>query len=193
MESCCFISNGEFLSGSDDGCVALWNTVRKKPVFIAHSVHGSKTEQHVAADMDSTERPVTAAVEAWVGAVAVCRNSDLAASGAGDGTVQLWELENSNSSLRALHKLPVVSFLLNTLPWVFWWLVLVMWFLFLTNFSSVVFLPCVVSPSSRMQQNVFGSLCANSKFLFIWSELINRFVFCSKFAGGVCKFLGLCT
>lgn len=116
MESCCFISNGEFLSGSDDGCVALWNTVRKKPVFIAHSVHGSKTEQHVAADMDSAERPVTAAVEAWVGAVAVCRNSDLAASGAGDGTVQLWELENSNSSLRALHKLPVVSFLLDTLP-----------------------------------------------------------------------------
>ena len=116
MESCCFISNGEFLSGSDDGCVALWNTVRKKPVFIAHSVHGSKTEQQVAADMDSAERPVTAAVEAWVGAVAVCRNSDLAASGAGDGTVQLWELENSNSSLRALHKLPVVSFLLDTLP-----------------------------------------------------------------------------
>lgn len=116
MESCCFISNGEFLSGSDDGCVALWNTIRKKPVFIAHSVHGSKTEQDVAAGMDNAERPVTAAVEAWVGAVAVCRNSDLAASGAGDGNVQLWELENSNSSLRALHKLPVVSYLLNALP-----------------------------------------------------------------------------
>jgi len=46
--------------------------------------------------------------ESWVGAVAVCRASDLAASGAGDGSVQLWALEDANRFLKPLHKLPVV-------------------------------------------------------------------------------------
>lgn len=57
MESCCFISNGEFLSGSDDGCVALWNTIRKKPVFIARNAHGPEAPQ-ATADTSSAERPV---------------------------------------------------------------------------------------------------------------------------------------
>lgn len=48
------------------------------------------------------------AAESWVGAVAVCRASDLAASGAGDGIVQLWALEDTNRVLEPLHKLPVV-------------------------------------------------------------------------------------
>ena len=48
------------------------------------------------------------AAESWVGAVAVCRASDLAASGAGDGSVQLWALQDTNRVLEPLHKLPVV-------------------------------------------------------------------------------------
>lgn len=48
------------------------------------------------------------AAESWVGSVAVCRASDLAASGAGDGSVQLWALEDTNRVLKPLHKLPVV-------------------------------------------------------------------------------------
>jgi hypothetical protein len=52
---------------------------------------------------------VVPGADAWVGALAVCRGSDLAASGAGDGKVQLWALEEDNKHLRALHSLPVVS------------------------------------------------------------------------------------
>jgi hypothetical protein len=60
------------------------------------------------------------AAESWVGAVAVCKASDLAASGAGDGSVQLWALEDTNRLLAPLHKLPVVirrftSFLLYSM------------------------------------------------------------------------------
>ncbi|MCL7033652.1 hypothetical protein MKW94_007405, partial [Papaver nudicaule] len=39
LECCCFISNDEFLSGSDDGSVELWNTMRKKPAFIVKNAH----------------------------------------------------------------------------------------------------------------------------------------------------------
>lgn len=52
---------------------------------------------------------VGGAVAGWVGAVAVCRGSDLAASGAGDGAVRLWGLADGNKRLRPLHTLPTVS------------------------------------------------------------------------------------
>ncbi|KAJ7529169.1 hypothetical protein O6H91_15G036100 [Diphasiastrum complanatum] len=104
LECCCFISNAEFLSGSDDGSVALWSTMRKKPVFLAKNAHengflGAHTSVHSCG-----------AVESWVGAVCVCRGSDLAASGAGDGSIRLWAIEEENRSLRALHSLPVKGF-----------------------------------------------------------------------------------
>lgn len=41
LECCCFISNDEFLSGSDDGSVMLWNTLRKKPAFIVKNAHAA--------------------------------------------------------------------------------------------------------------------------------------------------------
>jgi hypothetical protein len=52
---------------------------------------------------------VGGAAAGWVGAVAVCRGSDLAASGAGDGAVRLWALHDVNKRLRPLHTLPTVS------------------------------------------------------------------------------------
>jgi ribosomal RNA-processing protein 9 len=130
IESCCFITNGEFLSGSDDGAVALWSTLKKKPVFIAHGAHGhhlnggtvdreQPTEQSSAlalsngnenGDIEEKSASGVGAAESWVGAVAVCRASDLAASGAGDGSVQLWALEDTNRVLKPLHKLPVKGF-----------------------------------------------------------------------------------
>lgn len=39
LESCCFINNDEFLSGSDDGSVELWNMLRRKPVYIVKNAH----------------------------------------------------------------------------------------------------------------------------------------------------------
>ena len=50
----------------------------------------------------------SSSVESWVGALAVCRGSDLAASGAGDGIVRLWAIENSNKSLKVVHDIPLV-------------------------------------------------------------------------------------
>lgn len=61
-----------------------------------------------AGDIKEKSASGVGAAESWVGAVAVCRASDLAASGAGDGSVQLWALEDTNRALKPLHKLPVV-------------------------------------------------------------------------------------
>lgn len=39
LECCCFISNDEFLSGSDNGSIALWSILKKKPVSIVENAH----------------------------------------------------------------------------------------------------------------------------------------------------------
>ena len=57
IESCCFITNGEFLSGSDDGCVSLWSTLKKKPVFLAHGAHGSTKRHYLNGDSTNGEKP----------------------------------------------------------------------------------------------------------------------------------------
>lgn len=45
----------------------------------------------------------------WVGSVAVCRSSDLAASGAGNGSIRLWEIESDSKGIQPLFELPQVS------------------------------------------------------------------------------------
>lgn len=39
LESCCFISDDEYLSGSDNGTVALWGMMKKKPGFLFRDAH----------------------------------------------------------------------------------------------------------------------------------------------------------
>lgn len=135
MECCCFITNSEFLSGSDDGSVALWNTMKKKPLTLIKKAHGVSYQQKLEdlnanSHMNEKQKPEangqchgngdiehsvacdssSFGVESWVSAMAVCRGSDLAASGAGDGLVHLWALEEDNRNLQALHSLPVKGF-----------------------------------------------------------------------------------
>ncbi|KAF5197182.1 U3 snornp-associated protein-like yaoh [Thalictrum thalictroides] len=123
LECCCFISNDEFLSGSDDGSVELWNTLRKKPAYIvknAHSTFSPIDEASVKDDGlpngDIAENGNVKATSSsssalsWVSAVTVCRNSDLAASGAGNGAVRLWAIDSDSKKIQPLFDLPLVGF-----------------------------------------------------------------------------------
>lgn len=134
LECCCFVNNEEFISGSDDGSIELWSMMRKKPVFIAKGAHGHAGIQHLSENHGTGEKPEemtssqvndsndigngnvthkmgsSSFVESWVGALAVCRGSDLAASGAGDGIVRLWAIENSSKSLKVVHDIPLTGF-----------------------------------------------------------------------------------
>lgn len=121
LECCCFISNQEFLSGSDDGRIEHWNILRKKPVHIMKNAHGSMSVQnvglanvglsngHIENVSQGPEHLFPSAV-CWISSVAVCRSSDLAASGAGNGLVRLWAIEPEMKGLSPLFELPVVGF-----------------------------------------------------------------------------------
>ncbi|GFP78813.1 U3 small nucleolar RNA-interacting protein 2 [Phtheirospermum japonicum] len=122
LECCCFINNDEFLSGSDDGSIEQWNVLRKKPVHIVKNAHASFSENKSESNNydglanghkeneghDSLRLGSTAL--SWVNSVAVCRSSDLAASGAGNGSVRLWAIENESKGLRPLFELSLDGF-----------------------------------------------------------------------------------
>ncbi|GAX81002.1 hypothetical protein CEUSTIGMA_g8437.t1 [Chlamydomonas eustigma] len=128
-----FISQGEVVSGGNDGTLQIWNQLRKKPLSIIKEAHGQRSVLHhggsCAGYMCSQQGSVlpSAATEAagavpvssqqipdvtgWVQSVAVCHNSDLVASGASDGTVRLWKVEKNKmggaQDLSCLGGLPV--------------------------------------------------------------------------------------
>ncbi|KAF3621081.1 U3 snoRNP-associated protein-like YAO [Capsicum annuum] len=122
LECCCFINNDEFLSGSDDGSIEHWNVLRKKPVHIvknAHSslqsagieqINGALSNGHMENGTLNPQSHSSSALS-WVSALTVCRNSDLAASGAGSGSVRLWTIENESKGIRPLFELPVAGFI----------------------------------------------------------------------------------
>lgn len=124
LECGCFISNDEFLSGSDDGSIELWTVLRKKPVYIVKNAHASLAANKNLEQKDSEKIPNghlengnhgsesyhCLSAHSWVSSVTACRSSDLAASGAGNGSVRLWTIESEAKDIRPLFDLPLVGF-----------------------------------------------------------------------------------
>ncbi|KAK7412808.1 hypothetical protein VNO78_04451 [Psophocarpus tetragonolobus] len=121
LECCCFVSNDELLSGSDDGSIELWTVMRKKPVYILRNAHAllvdnmkSDHEKLPNGNLENgyhhPENHHCLSVFSWVSAVTVCRNSDLAASGAGNGSVRLWAIESDTKDIKSLNNVPLAGF-----------------------------------------------------------------------------------
>ncbi len=96
------ISQAEFISGGCDGTLQVWNQLRKKPMSIIQHAHGAGAQaRHGGASagciseaaVPGGEQPEKVPdVTGWLQSVAVCRNSDLVASGASDGCVRVWRV-----------------------------------------------------------------------------------------------------
>lgn len=124
LECCCFINNDEFLSGSDDGSIELWGMLRKKPVYIVKNAHALSATLRQPEQSDVGKIPNgyiengnhnhedynCSTAYSWVSSVTVCRSSDLAASGAANGSVRLWAIGSETKDIRPLFNLPLVGF-----------------------------------------------------------------------------------
>lgn len=117
LESCCFINNDEFLSGSSDGSIEHWTIKKKKPIHTVKNAHAFRIEQSTGIQSKGgmgndalIPEGDTSSALSWVGAVAVCRSSDLAASGAGNGLIRLWKLENDSRGISPLFEVPMTGF-----------------------------------------------------------------------------------
>jgi len=122
LECGCFINNDEFLSGSDDGSIEHWSVLRKKPLHIVKNAHALVTPQtleqreneglpngHIENGTQISANCCSSACS-WVSSISVCRSSDVAASGAGNGFVRLWAIESESKGIRPLFELPLVGF-----------------------------------------------------------------------------------
>ncbi|GFR43265.1 hypothetical protein Agub_g4327 [Astrephomene gubernaculifera] len=103
-----FVTSTEWVSGGCDGGLHLWSQLKKKPVFVARGAHGPEAGAVYAAPAAAAaaggEEGAVGAVGGgaapelgWVTSVAVCKNSDLVASGAGDGAIRLWSVNPSKT------------------------------------------------------------------------------------------------
>ena len=130
IECAKYVGGGEWVSGSADGSVQLWRSVKKKPIFTIRNAHKYVQEEEEGHRHNSSPNPGVDSLEeeeemedvegagsvggdaaGWVGAVAVCPGSDLVASGAGDGVIRLWKVPDSQGrALTPVGGLPVRGF-----------------------------------------------------------------------------------
>ncbi|CAD5163085.1 unnamed protein product [Musa acuminata subsp. malaccensis] len=125
LECCCFINDNEFLSGSDDGSIELWSVTRKKPTHLIKNAHAPslssndfsyKEDETIMSNggnmvNDRHGDGNCSSAHLWVSSVAVCRGSDLAASGAANGVVCLWAVESDNKGIQPLFSYSLAGFI----------------------------------------------------------------------------------
>ena len=76
VDSCCFVNGTTFVTGSQDNSVSLWTMFKKRPVFTVRDAH--------------QQAAVGNPCRSWIHALAACPNTDLVASGSGDGQINLY-------------------------------------------------------------------------------------------------------
>ena len=129
-ESCAFTAHDHWITGAQDGTVAIWNTARKRAAQAWENVHGFREViaprgfDDADADRVMNQREAAQAVSgvsaendggvgemaSWVNAVHVGRGTDFAASGAADGTIRLWQTSHEGEPLVPLHCLAARGF-----------------------------------------------------------------------------------
>lgn len=76
-----------WITGSQDGSIALWDRTKRKPLAYFKNAHGGL----------------------WVSSVGACRFSDLGASGSADGFLKLWQCNLKAKEITLANQIPIVS------------------------------------------------------------------------------------
>eukprot|EP00048_Salpingoeca_helianthica_P023995 m.28934 g.28934 ORF g.28934 m.28934 type:complete len:467 (+) comp9121_c1_seq2:2757-4157(+) len=82
------ITESNFVTGSDDGSISLWDVAKKKPVCSFRNAHGP---------------------DGWITALAAIPFADIVVSGSSDGFVRLWKLDNGYRNISTLMAFPVTG------------------------------------------------------------------------------------
>lgn len=72
-----------FTTGGEDGSLALWFAMKKKPAVLVPAAHGYSA----------------AGVPRWISAIGCLKQSDLVVSGSNDGLIRLWRADVDARSL----------------------------------------------------------------------------------------------
>jgi|UniRef100_A0A2S2Q6W7 ribosomal RNA-processing protein 9 len=90
------IDGAHFVTGSDNGDLCIWGTLKKKPLCNINNAHGINNKNSQSN---------------WISAVGALANSDLIVSGSCDGTLKFWRCTNNFKSLLPLFNVSVKGFI----------------------------------------------------------------------------------
>jgi len=105
MDRIAMLDDDLFVTGSDNGALALWSTQKKKPlhlVSLAHGVDPALDPARASADKHPDPRLVPPPQPRWITALRTLPYSDVVLSGSWDGAVRVWKLSADKKKLEAV-------------------------------------------------------------------------------------------
>ncbi|KAF4983022.1 hypothetical protein FZEAL_1467 [Fusarium zealandicum] len=95
MDRVAMIDDDLFVTGSDNGALALWSVQKKKPVYIepiAHGIDPALDPQQASAEEHPDPKLVPHPTPRWITAIKTIPYSDVILTGSWDGHIRVWQL-----------------------------------------------------------------------------------------------------
>jgi ribosomal RNA-processing protein 9 len=106
MDRIAMIDDDLFVTGSDNGAIALWSVTKKKPVYIEPIAHGlDPALDPLAASAETkpdAKKVVPAPTPRWITALKTIPYSDVILSGSWDGHVRVWKLSEDKKKIEQI-------------------------------------------------------------------------------------------
>lgn len=102
MDRIAMIDDEMFVTGSDNGAIALWSLQKKKPVFVlphAHGIEPALPPEKSSGEIDPDPSVIPPPQPRWITALRTIPYSDLILSGSWDGYVRVWKLSEDKRRL----------------------------------------------------------------------------------------------
>ncbi|XXH00268.1 histone chaperone [Hypoxylon texense] len=103
MDRVAMLDDELFVTGSDNGSLALWSLAKKKPLFILPQAHGLEDPlppaEASAEQAPDPKKVVPPPQPRWITALRTLPYSDLVLSGSWDGYVRVWRLSDDKRKL----------------------------------------------------------------------------------------------
>ncbi|KAK1770335.1 WD domain, G-beta repeat-containing protein [Phialemonium atrogriseum] len=105
MDRVAMLDDELFVTGSDNGALALWGIHKKKPLHIiprAHGIEPPLRPDQASADVSPDPSVIPPPQPRWITALRTLPYSDVVLSGSWDGCVRVWRLSSDKRKLEAV-------------------------------------------------------------------------------------------
>ncbi|KAM0073471.1 pre-rRNA processing protein [Fusarium odoratissimum] len=102
MDRVAMIDDDLFVTGSDNGALALWSVQKKKPVYIepiAHGIDPPLEPEEASAEVNPDPKIVPPPTPRWITAIRTIPYSDVILTGSWDGHIRIWQLSEDKRKI----------------------------------------------------------------------------------------------
>lgn len=112
MDRVAMLDDELFVTGSDNGSLALWSTTKKKPLFVLPQAHGldpALALEKASAEIQPDPKVIPPPQPRWITALRTIPYSDVILTGSWDGYIRVWKLSEDKRSLQRLGVLGAIA------------------------------------------------------------------------------------